>query len=75
MLTLGLCNPSVLQLTYLPQPWGNCRSTSEQMIPGYDKYSVSACRLHCETREVVRECNCRMVHMPGTVAPATASSS
>ncbi|KAG7282930.1 hypothetical protein CRUP_018430, partial [Coryphaenoides rupestris] len=54
------------RLTYLPQPWGNCRSTSEQMIPGYDKYSVSACRLHCETREVVRECNCRMVHMPGT---------
>ncbi|KAJ3591734.1 hypothetical protein NHX12_006866, partial [Muraenolepis orangiensis] len=54
------------RLTYLPQPWGNCRSTSEQMIPGYDKYSVSACRLHCETREVVRECDCRMVHMPGT---------
>ncbi|KTF86701.1 hypothetical protein cypCar_00017635 [Cyprinus carpio] len=39
-------------LTYLPQPWGNCRSTSEQMIPGYDTYSISACRLRCETLEV-----------------------
>ncbi|TRY65878.1 hypothetical protein DNTS_018032, partial [Danionella cerebrum] len=53
------------RLTYLPQPWGNCRSTSEQMIPGYDSYSISACRLRCETLEVLRECNCRMVHMPG----------
>uniref|UniRef100_A0A674CUH9 Acid sensing ion channel subunit family member 4 n=1 Tax=Salmo trutta TaxID=8032 RepID=A0A674CUH9_SALTR len=53
------------RLTYLPQPWGNCRSTSDQMIPGYDTYSISACRLRCETKEVLRECNCRMVHMPG----------
>ncbi|CAB1328408.1 unnamed protein product, partial [Coregonus sp. 'balchen'] len=39
------------RLTYLPQPWGNCRSTSDQMIPGYDTYSISACHLRCETRE------------------------
>ncbi|XP_076851880.1 LOW QUALITY PROTEIN: acid-sensing ion channel 4-A-like [Brachyhypopomus gauderio] len=53
------------RLTYLPQPWGNCRSTSEQIIPGYDTYSISACRLRCETRLVLQECHCRMVHMPG----------
>ncbi|XP_036401877.1 acid-sensing ion channel 4-A-like [Megalops cyprinoides] len=53
------------RLTYLPQPWGNCRSTSEQMIPGYKTYSISACRLHCESSEVLRRCKCRMVHMPG----------
>ncbi|KAF0026321.1 hypothetical protein F2P81_021058 [Scophthalmus maximus] len=54
------------RLTYLPQPWGNCRSTSKEKIPGYDTYSISACRLLCETNEVMRVCNCRMVHMPGT---------
>uniref|UniRef100_A0A8C2IJU5 Acid-sensing (proton-gated) ion channel family member 4b n=1 Tax=Cyprinus carpio TaxID=7962 RepID=A0A8C2IJU5_CYPCA len=53
------------RLTYLPQPWGNCRASSEPVIPGYDTYSVSACRLHCESTQVQRECNCRMVHMPG----------
>ncbi|CAB1458432.1 unnamed protein product [Pleuronectes platessa] len=54
------------RLTYLPQPWGNCRSTSKEKFPGYDTYSISACRLLCETNEVLRVCNCRMVHMPGT---------
>ncbi|KAK7938517.1 hypothetical protein WMY93_001843 [Mugilogobius chulae] len=53
------------RLTYLPQPWGNCRSSSKEKIPGYDTYSISACRLLCETNEVIRVCNCRMVHMPG----------
>ncbi|KAL4608986.1 acid-sensing ion channel 4 [Arapaima gigas] len=59
------------RLTYLPQPWGNCRDSTEELIPGYDTYSISACRLHCETKEVLKECNCRMVHMPGntTICP------
>ncbi|XP_076015274.1 acid-sensing ion channel 4-A [Genypterus blacodes] len=52
------------RLTYLPQPWGNCRSTSKEKFPGYDTYSISGCRLLCETNEVMRECKCRMVHMP-----------
>ncbi|KAL3056597.1 hypothetical protein OYC64_019140 [Pagothenia borchgrevinki] len=54
------------RLTYLPQPWGNCRSTSKEKFPGYDTYSISACRLLCETNEVLSVCGCRMVHMPGT---------
>ncbi|XP_051998599.1 acid-sensing ion channel 4-A [Xyrauchen texanus] len=62
------------RLTYLPQPWGNCRSTSEQMIPGYDTYSISACHLRCETLEVLRECKCRMVHMPGDADICTPSN-
>lgn len=55
------------QLTYLPQPWGNCRASvqGEQMLPGYDTYSIAACRLQCEKEAVVRSCHCRMVHMPG----------
>ncbi|TRZ00402.1 hypothetical protein DNTS_031939, partial [Danionella cerebrum] len=53
------------RLTYLPQPWGNCRSSVEPMIPGFDSYSISACRLHCESSQVQRDCHCRMLHMPG----------
>ncbi|XP_064307489.1 acid-sensing ion channel 4 isoform X2 [Phalacrocorax carbo] len=55
------------RLTYLPQPWGNCRASmqGEQMLPGYDTYSIAACRLQCEKEAVVRTCHCRMVHMPG----------
>lgn len=55
------------QLTYLPQPWGNCRASvqGEQTLPGYDTYSIAACRLQCEKEAVVRSCHCRMVHMPG----------
>ncbi|MEQ2206080.1 Acid-sensing ion channel 4-A, partial [Xenoophorus captivus] len=49
-------------------PWGNCRSTSKEKFPGYDTYSISACRLLCETNEVMRVCNCRMVHMPGKIS-------
>ncbi|XP_078725153.1 acid-sensing ion channel 1-like isoform X4 [Lampetra fluviatilis] len=31
----------------------------------FDTYSITACRIDCETRYVVENCNCRMVHMPG----------
>lgn len=37
----------------------------EQTLPGYDTYSIAACRLQCEKEAVVRSCHCRMVHMPG----------
>lgn len=60
------CPP--LQLTYLPQPWGNCRAESglgEPELQGYSAYSVSACRLRCEKEAVLQRCHCRMVHMPG----------
>ncbi|KAK1798691.1 hypothetical protein P4O66_006977 [Electrophorus voltai] len=53
------------RLSYLPQPWGNCRASLDPVIPGYDTYSVSACKLHCESIQVQRECNCRLLHMPG----------
>uniref|UniRef100_A0A3Q1EJI2 Acid-sensing (proton-gated) ion channel family member 4b n=1 Tax=Acanthochromis polyacanthus TaxID=80966 RepID=A0A3Q1EJI2_9TELE len=55
------------RLTYLPQPWGNCRSTSKEKFPGYDTYSISACRLLCETNEVLRVCKCRMVSVTDPV--------
>lgn len=67
--TMCRCNGTLSpwQLTYLPQPWGNCRASvqGEQTLPGYDTYSIAACRLQCEKEAVVRSCHCRMVHMPG----------
>ncbi|KAF3824111.1 hypothetical protein GH733_008396, partial [Mirounga leonina] len=62
------------RLTYLPQPWGNCRAESglpEPELQGYSAYSVSACRLRCEKEAVLQRCRCRMVHMPGneTICP------
>ncbi|KAK2898226.1 hypothetical protein Q8A67_009644 [Cirrhinus molitorella] len=52
------------RLVYLPAPWGSCKSTP--LSSDYFKaYSISACRTDCETRYLVENCNCRMVHMPG----------
>lgn len=73
MVLLGMtpsCPPP--QLTYLPQPWGNCRAESglrEPELQGYSAYSVSACRLRCEKEAVLQRCHCRMVHMPGGHPP------
>ncbi|XP_043931335.1 acid-sensing ion channel 4 [Protopterus annectens] len=55
------------RITYLPQPWGNCRGNvaGEQIIQGFDTYSITACRLKCEKEAVLKKCDCRMVHMPG----------
>lgn len=52
------------QLTYLPPPWGDCKSTPMDS-DFFNSYSITACRIDCETRYLVENCNCRMVHMPG----------
>ncbi|CAF98449.1 unnamed protein product, partial [Tetraodon nigroviridis] len=60
--TFVSCQQQLLQ--YLPPPWGDCKSTpidSEY----FSTYSISACRIDCETRYLLENCNCRMVHMPG----------
>lgn len=54
----------LLQLTYLPPPWGECRS-SDMGLDFFPVYSITACRIDCETRYIVENCNCKMVHMPG----------
>nr|CAB3223602.1 acid-sensing ion channel 2 [Phallusia mammillata] len=54
------------RITFLPDPWGKC-------IEGFDKsqhshfknYSISACRITCETKFIFDNCKCRMIHMPG----------
>lgn len=57
-------NVSLLQLIYLPPPWGDCKVTAMDS-DFFDSYSITACRIDCETRYLVDNCNCRMVHMPG----------
>ncbi|XP_048859131.1 acid-sensing ion channel 2 isoform X2 [Brienomyrus brachyistius] len=52
------------RLTYLPPPWGECRSRPPES-GFFPVYSVTACRIDCETRYIVENCNCKMVHMPG----------
>ncbi|KPP60024.1 hypothetical protein Z043_122006 [Scleropages formosus] len=54
------------RLTYLPPPWGECRSRALES-GFFQVYSVTACRIDCETRYIVENCNCRMVHMPATL--------
>uniref|UniRef100_A0A3B4DJK1 Acid sensing ion channel subunit 1 n=1 Tax=Pygocentrus nattereri TaxID=42514 RepID=A0A3B4DJK1_PYGNA len=52
------------RLTYLPPPWGDCRDAPMDS-DFFSTYSITACRIDCETRYLVENCNCRMVHMPG----------
>ncbi|XP_051271458.1 acid-sensing ion channel 1B isoform X1 [Dicentrarchus labrax] len=52
------------RLTYLPPPWGDCKATPMDS-DFFSTYSITACRIDCETRYLVENCNCRMVHMPG----------
>uniref|UniRef100_H3AEQ1 Acid sensing ion channel subunit 2 n=1 Tax=Latimeria chalumnae TaxID=7897 RepID=H3AEQ1_LATCH len=58
------------RLTYLPPPWGECQS-SPLDSDFFPVYSITACRLDCETRYLVENCNCRMVHMPGDAVYCT----
>uniref|UniRef100_A0AAV2KIA2 Acid-sensing ion channel 2 n=1 Tax=Knipowitschia caucasica TaxID=637954 RepID=A0AAV2KIA2_KNICA len=57
-------------LTYLPPPWGECEWRALES-GFFQVYSVTACRIDCETRYIVENCNCRMVHMPGDAAYCT----
>lgn len=64
LITCRVWNTCVLQLIYLPPPWGDCKVTAMDS-DFFDSYSITACRIDCETRYLVDNCNCRMVHMPG----------
>ncbi|XP_072299035.1 acid-sensing ion channel 2 isoform X1 [Eucyclogobius newberryi] len=58
------------RLTYLPPPWGECEWRALES-GFFQVYSVTACRIDCETRYIVENCNCRMVHMPGDASYCT----
>lgn len=64
LLLSSLLASSLSQLIYLPPPWGDCKAVAGDS-EFYDTYSITACRIDCETRYLVENCNCRMVHMPG----------
>ncbi|XP_035164785.1 acid-sensing ion channel 1 isoform X1 [Oxyura jamaicensis] len=63
-LLFSLLASPLSQLIYLPPPWGDCKAVAGDS-EFYDTYSITACRIDCETRYLVENCNCRMVHMPG----------
>ncbi|XP_072425747.1 acid-sensing ion channel 1C-like isoform X2 [Chiloscyllium punctatum] len=58
------------RIMYLPPPWGDCR-ISNINSGFFSTYSITACRIDCETRYLVENCNCRMVHMPGNADVCT----
>ncbi|XP_053914407.1 acid-sensing ion channel 3 isoform X2 [Cuculus canorus] len=58
------------RLVYLPPPWGDCKATPPES-EFFGAYSLPACRLDCETRYLAENCNCRMVHMPGSANVCT----
>uniref|UniRef100_A0A8C6USI8 Acid-sensing (proton-gated) ion channel 2 n=1 Tax=Neogobius melanostomus TaxID=47308 RepID=A0A8C6USI8_9GOBI len=58
------------RLTYLPPPWGECEWRALES-GFFEVYSVTACRIDCETRYIVENCNCRMVYMPGDASYCT----
>nr|XP_043886111.1 acid-sensing ion channel 1C-like isoform X4 [Solea senegalensis] len=66
--TFVSCQQQLLQ--YLPPPWGDCKSTPIES-EFFSTYSITACRIDCETRYLLENCNCRMVHMPGTSTVCT----
>ncbi|XP_065114673.1 acid-sensing ion channel 1C isoform X7 [Paramisgurnus dabryanus] len=66
--TFVSCQQQLLQ--YLPPPWGDCRSSAMDS-EYFSTYSITGCRIDCETRYLLENCNCRMVHMPGTSTVCT----
>ncbi|XP_078662551.1 acid-sensing ion channel 2-like isoform X3 [Branchiostoma floridae x Branchiostoma belcheri] len=56
-------------ITTLPAPYGNCQDEGSQKY--FPHYSLSACRIECETEYVINECGCRLVEMPGNVPVCT----
>ncbi|KAM9647769.1 acid-sensing ion channel 3 isoform 2-T2 [Morphnus guianensis] len=61
------------RLVYLPPPWGDCKATPIES-DFFTNYSITACRLDCETRYLAENCNCRMVHMPGEPGTGAATA-
>ncbi|KAI3374307.1 hypothetical protein L3Q82_006145 [Scortum barcoo] len=70
ILQISIKLDSIPMLQYLPPPWGDCKSTPIDS-EFFSTYSITACRIDCETRYLLENCNCRMVHMPGTSTVCT----
>ncbi|XP_006822315.1 acid-sensing ion channel 1B-like [Saccoglossus kowalevskii] len=59
------------KITRLSQPYGDCEPV---VLPTehYDHYSMSACRIECETELLLKHCGCRLVEQPGDYQVCTA---
>lgn len=48
------------RVTFLHPPWGQCNPEDpDNPHDFFRKYSISACRISCETKYVVDQCGCR----------------
>ncbi|PKK17109.1 acid-sensing ion channel 1 [Columba livia] len=56
---------------YTFNPGGPGREVLTTLQDFFTNYSITACRLDCETRYLAENCNCRMVHMPGNANVCT----
>ncbi|KAK2140374.1 hypothetical protein LSH36_1376g00010 [Paralvinella palmiformis] len=45
----------------LGDPWGDCR---EQAMKYFDEYTITRCKVDCETQYIDRHCKCREIQMP-----------
>ena len=55
-----------IKVLNLPKPYeGDCHDKPITGIPGYSKYTMSSCKLICETKFVIEKCGCRDALMPG----------
>lgn len=51
------------RVKFLPPPWGKCNTGENKTQHSlFNTYSISACRITCETSFVTRECGCRYVY-------------
>ena len=45
---------------FLPPPWGDCEGDANvEDHLYYTNYSISACRITCETKQITAKCDCR----------------
>ena len=61
-----LASTSEQRFGFLPEPWGECllNEAGWEFDHIWPKFSISACRTACEANFIIKNCNCKMVHMP-----------
>jgi len=57
---------SMFKVLNLRHPYEtNCSDRAIEHLPGYTKYSTSACTLACHSKYLVEKCGCRDVRILG----------
>ena len=59
----------VMQVISLPYPYGSCKAEHDDPADTGAPYTISSCRIECETTMVYQGCGCRLVESPNTSLP------